>query len=242
MRWFVTNPSYDRFVPFYDDAHAFKDYAGEAEYLVEVIRRHHPTARSLLDVACGTGRHLEHLRRDFEVEGLDVNPLFLDIARHRLPGVTLHEGDMTEFDLARTFDVVAVLFGSITFARTVGAMERSIGALARHVAPGGLVLVEPLWEPDTHREGELKLNVVDKPDLKIAWMYTNERVGDVAHWENHFLVGTPDGVDAFVEVHEAGLFTDAQYRHAFASAGLAIIEWDPEGAWGRGLYVAHRSK
>ena len=70
----MTDPIYDRFVPFYDDMHAFKDYAGEADFLVEVIRRHHPTARSLLDVACGTGRHLEHLRREFEVEGLDVNP------------------------------------------------------------------------------------------------------------------------------------------------------------------------
>ena len=121
-------------------------------------------------------------------------------------------------------------------------MERSIEALSRHVAPGGLLLVEPLWEPDAHREGELKLNVVDKPELKIAWMYSNERVGDVAHWENHYLVGTPDGVDAFVEVHEAGLFTDAQYRHAFASAGLAVLEWDPEGPWGRGLYVARHSE
>jgi len=238
----VTSPIYDRFVPFYDEMFAFKDYEGEADYLVEVIRRHHPIPRSLLDVACGSGRHLEHLRREFEVEGLDVNPRFLEIARRRLPGVTLHEGDMTEFDLGRTFDVVAVLFGSITFVRTVQAMERTIEALARHLAPSGLLLVEPLWEPDAHREGELKLNVVDKPDLKIAWMYTNERVGDLAHWENHFLVGTPDSVDAFVEVHEAGLFTDAQYRHAFASAGLAIIEWDPEGPWGRGLYVAHRTE
>ncbi len=238
----MTDPIYDRFVPFYDDMFAFKDYAGEASFLVEVIRRHHPTARSLLDVACGTGRHLEHLRREFDVEGLDVNPRFLRIAQDRLPGITLHEEDMTDFDLGRTFDVVTVLFGSITFARTVAAMERSIEALSRHVASGGLLLVEPLWEPDAHREGELKLNVVDQPELKIAWMYSNERMGDVAHWENHYLVGTPDGVDAFVEVHEAGLFTDAQYRHALASAGLAVIEWDPDGPWGRGLYVARHSE
>ena len=241
MPRFVTSPIYNRFVPFYDDAHAFKDYAAEADYLVGVIRRHHPTARSLLDVACGTGRHLEHLRRDFEVEGLDVNPRFLGIAGQRLPGVTLHEGDMTDFDLDRTFDVVALLFGSITFARTVGAMERSIRALAHHVAPGGLLLVEPLWEPDAHRDGELKLNVVDEPDRKIVWMYTNKRVGDLVHWQNHFLVGTPDGVEAFVEVHELGLFTAAQYQHAFGSADLTIVEWDPEGPCGRGLYVARRT-
>jgi SAM-dependent methyltransferase len=237
----MTGQIYDRFATFYDDMYAFKDYSGEADYLVEVIHRHHAVARSLLDVACGTGRHLEHLRRQFEVEGLDVNPRFLEIARHRLPGVTLHEGDMTEFDLGRTFDVVTVLFSAITSTLTVDALERSIGALAGHLASGGLLLVEPLWAPDAHREGELNLNVVDKPDLKIAWIYANERVGDLAHWENHFLVATPDGIDTFVEVHEAGLFTDAQYRHAFASAGLVVIEWDAEGPWGRGLYVARRS-
>jgi ubiquinone/menaquinone biosynthesis C-methylase UbiE len=236
----VTSPIYDRSAPFYDDMFAFKDYGGEADYLAEVIRRHHPTARSLLDVACGTGRHLEHFRRKFEVEGLDMNPRLLDIARQRLSGVTLYKRDMTEFDLGRTFDVVTVLFGSIAFARTVQAMHQSIETLARHVAPCGLLLVEPLWEPDAHREGELKLNVVDKPDLKIAWMYANERVGDLAHWENHFLVATPDGIDSFVEVQEAGLFTDGEYRNAFGSAGLAFAEWDPEGPWGRGLYVARR--
>lgn len=240
MRRFVTNQIYDRFVSLYDDAHEFKDYARESDYLIEVIHRHRPTARSLLDVACGTGRHLEYLRREFAVEGLDINPRFLDIARYRLPGVTLHEGDMTEFDLGGEFDVVSVLFGSITFTRTTEVMKQSVEALARHVAPNGLLLVEPLWEPDAHRAGELKLNVVDKPDLKIAWMYTNERVGDVAYWENHFLVGTPDGIDAFVEVHELGLFTHADYRDAFSSAGLAITEWDPEGPGGRGLYVAQR--
>jgi SAM-dependent methyltransferase len=231
---------YDRFAPFYDDMYAFKDYGSEADSLVEVIRRHHPAARSLLDVACGTGRHLEHLRRDFVVEGLDINPRLLAMARHRLPAVTLHEGDMTEFDLGRTFDVVTILFSAIAMTVTVDAFERSIGALSRHVAPGGLLLVEPLWEPDAHREGELKLNVVDKPDLKIAWIYANERVGDLAHWENHFIVATPDGIDTFVEVHEAGLFTDAQYCHAFSSAGLEIIESDPKGPGGRGLYVARR--
>jgi SAM-dependent methyltransferase len=238
----MPSPIHDQFVALYDEMFAFKDYEGEADYLVEVIRRHHPAARSLLDVACGSGRHLEHLRREFEVEGLDVNPRFLEIAHRRLPGVTLHEGDMREFDLGRTFDVVAVLFSSIALTLTVDAMERSIATLAGHLAPRGLLLIEPLWEPDAHREGELKLNVVDKPDLKVAWMYSNERVGDLAHWENHFLVATPEGIDSFVEVQEVGLFTDAQYRQAFASAGLTCVEWDPEGPWGRGLYVSQRSE
>ena len=54
--------------------------------------------------ACGTGRHLEYLRDRYDVEGLDISLELLTIARQRLPGIRLHHGDMTAFDLGKTFD------------------------------------------------------------------------------------------------------------------------------------------
>ena len=35
----------------------FKDYAAEAERIATLIRRVHPSAQRILDVACGTGEH-----------------------------------------------------------------------------------------------------------------------------------------------------------------------------------------
>jgi hypothetical protein len=51
-----------------------------------------------------------------------------------------------------------------------------------------------------------------------------------------YSVGTPAGVEQFTEHHELGLFTDEEYRGAFAAAGLAV-EHDAEGLMGRGLYL-----
>lgn len=63
---------------FYDAAG--KDYREESAELLERIRARCPEARTLLDVACGTGRHLEHLSRAFACMGLDLDPAMLRLA------------------------------------------------------------------------------------------------------------------------------------------------------------------
>ena len=48
---------------YYDKFYAFKDYAGEAEILLTLIHTHlRSGGKQLLDVACGTGLHMEHLK------------------------------------------------------------------------------------------------------------------------------------------------------------------------------------
>src|SRR5215471_2603544 len=58
-------PMFDVTAEHYDLAYAHKDYAAEAAWVVDAVRARAPHARSLLDVACGPGGHLEHLRDTF---------------------------------------------------------------------------------------------------------------------------------------------------------------------------------
>jgi hypothetical protein len=53
----------------------------------------------------------------------------------------------------------------------------------------------------------------------------------------HYLVGTPDGVESFVDKHELTLFTWDEYRDAFAAAG-ATVTIREGGPSGRGLVIA----
>ncbi len=55
----------------------------------------------------------------------------------------------------------------------------------------------------------------------------------------HYLIGTPDGIDYFTELHELGLFTHEQYMTAFTDAGLDV-SYDKDGLMGRGLYIGVR--
>ena len=108
----------------YDRVYGAKDYAAETEKLRGIVHGRCPGAKTVLDVACGTGQHLYHLRRHYDAEGLDLSEAQLQIARKRNPDCTLHLGDMLTFDLTRRFDVVTCLFSSVGYLRSVEALNQ----------------------------------------------------------------------------------------------------------------------
>jgi SAM-dependent methyltransferase len=218
-----------------------KDYRTESDLLVGLIEAERPGARTLLDVGCGTGQHLARLRERFECEGLDLDLEMLAVARDRLgPDLTLYQADMRDFDLGHRFDVVVSLFSAIGYARSLRGLRRSVAAMARHVEPGGLLIVEPWLFPGDYRPGTVHSEYVREPTLRIARMSVSALRGRLSIVENHFLVGTPSGVERLRERLVLGLFSDEEYRGAFRGAGLrARFERGLMPA-GRGLYVAKR--
>jgi ubiquinone/menaquinone biosynthesis C-methylase UbiE len=223
---------------YYDAIYSFKDYRRESEILLELLAG--KKGGTLLDVACGTGKHLEYLRENFSCEGLDLDEKLLAIAAQRLPGVPLHKGDMANFDLGKQFDAVTCLFSAIGCMQTVSQLHSAIRCFAQHAKPGGLVIVEPWFAPDQWILGHLHALFVDEPDLKIARMSKPERDGDVSVINFEYLISTRDGIERASEVHRMGLFTKDQYLAAFREAGLEV-ECLEGGLMGRGLYRGRRA-
>ena len=226
---------------FYDLVYSWKDYRAEVEHLQDAVRtRKRSRGNRLLDVACGTGRHLELLRDRFQVEGVDLDPEMLAMARERLPGVELTQGDFRSFDLGRRYDVVTCLFSSIGYARDVAELRQAITTMARHLEPGGLLVVEPFIAPEQFIPGHLQLLCAEEPELKVARMGRTEVRDGRVLLEFHYLVGESGQVEHLVEPHEMSLFRDEDFLEAFGEAGLEA-EHDPEGLMGRGLFFGTRT-
>ncbi|TMF13297.1 MAG: class I SAM-dependent methyltransferase, partial [Chloroflexi bacterium] len=116
-----------------------KDYATEADVLHALIQRVHPGARTLLDVACGTGAHLACLRERYDVAGTDVSPEMLAVARERLgDDVPLEVADMRTLHLGRRFDAVTCLFSSIGYVLDSDGLRQTMRRFADHLNVGGV--------------------------------------------------------------------------------------------------------
>ncbi|HST58280.1 MAG TPA: class I SAM-dependent methyltransferase [Longimicrobium sp.] len=233
---------YARSAEFYDLVYAGKPYADEAAAVHARIQAHlRSDGDALLDVGCGTGNHLAHLRAHYTVDGLDLEEGLLQIARDRYPDATFHQGDMVEFDLGRRFDAIVCLFSAIGYVYTEARLRQTIARFAQHLRPGGVAVVEPWLSPGTFRPGGLPwLNVSESDALKVVRMGCTARDGDASVIEFVYVLGHAGGIEHWEERHPLALFTHAQTMDAFAAAGLEVVEHDPHGLTGRGLYVARR--
>jgi SAM-dependent methyltransferase len=221
----------------YDLEYSFKDYAAEAESIERLVRDRNPNATTLLDVACGTGKHLEHLRTRFSCEGVDLDEGLLEVARTRLPGLPLHQGDMRTLDLGRQFDVVTCLFSAIGFVGGPDELAQAARSLAAHLAPGGVLIVEPWLEPHEWVPNRPHVLSANTDELALARVTLSGLEGErISTTEMHYVVATPDGFEEFVVDHRLYLFTADEMRAAFENAGLQT-ELDPEGLIGRGLWI-----
>jgi ubiquinone/menaquinone biosynthesis C-methylase UbiE len=116
---------FSRSAQYYDEIYtSFKDYAAEVRKARKIIQQYKKSqGKSLLDVACGTGFHASLLSKYYRVEGLDLDPQMLAVAKKKHPKIRFHQGDMTNFDLGRQFDAIVCLFSSIGYVRTKSRLQ-----------------------------------------------------------------------------------------------------------------------
>ena len=113
---------------YYDLLYRDKDYAAEAEYVAGLIRKFHPSARSILEFGSGTGIHAFLLsEKGYEVTGVDLSPDMVKIARSNALSFpqsqsesqpVFSEGDICEVRLNKRFDAVIALFHVISYQTT----------------------------------------------------------------------------------------------------------------------------
>lgn len=224
---------------FYDRLYSDKDYAAEVEGLTSALCQRGLQGGRCLDLACGSGRHLEFLRRHFDCQGLDLEPGLLQAARQRLADMPLHQADMLDFSLPGPgFDLITCFFGSVGYLQEFERLCLATQNWARHLKPGGWLALERWLDPASFQAGRVFANFIDEPDFKVARMVVSSAQGSLYDSEFHYLVATPQGVEHRVERHLLRMFTAQEYEQALSQADLrgGLVE----GLGVRGMYLAQK--
>jgi SAM-dependent methyltransferase len=130
-----------------------KDYAGEADYVLELLHRHaNLSGTTLLDLGCGTGGHDFFLAaRGYAVTGVDRSAAMLAEANKHLadwrgpgPAPKFLAGDITDLRLAERFPLVLSLFHVISYQVNDQSLSGALCTAAAHLEEEGLFIFD-LW-------------------------------------------------------------------------------------------------
>lgn len=135
---------YARRPDLYDLMHA--EVVDDMRFLAERVQALGANA-DVLELGCGTGRLLTAmLDAGARVTGLDREPAMLEVARQRLAPfgarVTLVEGDMRRFALARRYDLVVVGLNTFMHLLTVSDQLDCLAGIHAHLRPAGILLLD----------------------------------------------------------------------------------------------------
>jgi ubiquinone/menaquinone biosynthesis C-methylase UbiE len=213
---------YGELAKYYDLIYSFKDYRKEVSRIKALVLKYKKSrGRGLLDVACGTGHHLEYLKEEFSCTGVDISSEILKVARKNVEGVVFRQADMITLSFGRKFDVVTCLFSSVGYVKTYSNLRKTMRNFSKHLKKGGVVLVEPWFTKSTFIPGYPGMETYNSKEVKIARLNVSELRGKLSVMDMHYLIAEKNkGVKHFVDRHELGLFEIDQTLAIMKKAGF----------------------
>jgi 2-polyprenyl-3-methyl-5-hydroxy-6-metoxy-1,4-benzoquinol methylase len=197
------------------------------EFIVEQLALE-PGA-SVLDVACGRGRHsVELARRGFRVTGIDLSPRSLELARAAAAEAGIEAEfrrlDMRELDYDGLFDGAINVFTSFGYFEQDEENERVLHRIVRALRPGGRFVIDtinPIALARVFRERDWK--EFDDGSVMTEHRWQNQLTGrGGATWTFIHRDGSRSVLD-----HSVRFYAPWELRILLERAGLEV-----ERAWG----------
>lgn len=199
---------YKDLAKYYDLIYTWKNYKSEANKIKTLIKKNKKSkGNDLLEVACGTGKHLQYLKNNYNSFGTDISKKMVQVAKKNVKGCKFAVGDMTKLNLKKEYDVILCLFSSIGYVKTYKNLEKTLKRFFDHLKPGGVLIFDPWFDSKSFKPGHLHMTTYDGDDIKIARLSDSKKSGNISIIEFSFLISKKNKkVEYFKDRHELGLF------------------------------------
>ncbi len=200
---------FDAYAAYYDLLYTNKDYAAEARYIHDLIKLHAPTASSILDMGCGTGKHARQFAElGYQVTGVDQSASMIALAHqmNRSAAAKFECGDIRSIRLRQKFDVVLSLFHVMSYQVLDNDLQEAFATASTHLEEGGICMFDCWYAPGV---------LADAPTVVTKRMSNEEisveRIATPAHNPEHRTINVH--FDVRVTENATGLTHELQEDH-----------------------------
>ena len=211
-------------------------YVEEVEtFRARLVRHGVPDGGSLLHLGSGGGSIDYHLKRFYQVTGVDISEQMIGQARRLNPEVEYVHGDIRTVRLGRVCDAVLV-HDAISYMTSDEELRAVYRTAAAHLRTGGLMIALPeeLKERLPRLETTAETRAVGSTVLSVMTTHYDRDPRDHS-FETAYVFLVREGDDLRVELdrHVLGAFELEEFLEAIRAAGFSttVERWElPE--WG----------
>lgn len=173
--------TYNTWSKFYDEIYG--DRTKDIAKIKSLIKKYHPSAKTVLDMACGTGTLTNGLAQDYEVEGLDFSEGQIAVAQSNFPNITFHNMDMANFELDKKFDVITCLFNSINHLTNFDSWIKTFKAVNKHMNADGIFVFDVSTKYKLERLSKVTGSLMNEfGDESFRLINISKEKEDLYHW------------------------------------------------------------
>lgn len=134
---------------YYNLLYKDKDYLTEVNYIDKLIHNYTSTAGTLLDIGCGTGKHISLMHdKGYKTYGIDLSEDMLAEANRAYGKDTeFSKGDIRNFRLNQKFDIITSLFHVMSYQTTNADLDDSFNSVYQHLNKGGYFIFDCWYGP-----------------------------------------------------------------------------------------------
>lgn len=227
-------PIYSKLAYVYDSLMSNVDYETWADYIDEIIERHHPQATRLLEMACGTGSiaiSLDELGY-YDILATDMSPDMIAKAKSKadesICEVSFRTMNFLNIDLKETFDVVFMVFDSINYLHTKEEILKLHTEVRKVLRPGGYFIFD-FTTPRNSRQAIRQLNREEGKSRDKMYHYFRTSSFDARNniHTNKFEIekcgeDNRSSTENFVEIHRQKIYTFDQMMRILLKTGYQI--------------------
>lgn len=221
---------------YYDLIYQDKDYAGEAGYIIRLIKRFNIAAKTIVEFGSGTGKHaLLFCQQGFSVLGVEPSKKMLQIAQElKHESLSFKQDSITSFSTEERFDVAAALFHVVSYLNRNEELLLSFKNVYLHLNKGGLFLFDVWYTPAVLTQlPEKRVKIMENDLVKVArhanpTNHWNENIIDI-NYDVEIFEKASDQRSSFSETHHMRHFSFPEIELLATITGFEILRSEEFG-------------
>ena len=119
----------------------YPDTIERVPFVNNLLERH--AKDSVLELGIGTGLFAIPLHEaGFDIEGLEISQVMIDVVGQRAPGLKVHKGDMRDYKINRRYDAILALSSVLVFVANEQEIKQCLQRCYDHLESKGILVLE----------------------------------------------------------------------------------------------------